>query len=269
MKTVEDAAELNVSQHVSAAEVSDTQAVKEEGESFAVEKRGYAVAMGAIAQFRIMGGCIGLAIVTAIQHSYLCSHLEFLGGDVVEAILQSTSGIATLPTNTQHLVRETYGASYELQMKVLAGMAGAQVLTSLTMWQKKSLCSSLVCVNFYDSDKLGCDRAYFNPAHMDGGTLTILARATGAYDGLEIADLTTTEKLDSEGIGLDASFISVPAIPGEVIVLAGTRLQRIFGKDKVRACVHRVCNPAHMSNSSAVKERLSLAIFCAPPSNFN
>ncbi|KAJ5107923.1 hypothetical protein N7456_004598 [Penicillium angulare] len=120
-------------------------------------------------------------------------------------------------------------------------------------------------VNFYDSDKLDCDRAYFNPAHMDGGTLTILARATEAHDGLEIADLTTTEKLDSEGIGLDASFISVPAISGEVIVLAGTRLQRIFGKDKVRACVHRVCNPVHMSNNSAVKERLSLAIFCAPP----
>ncbi|CRL21688.1 unnamed protein product [Penicillium camemberti] len=87
-------------------------------------------------------------------------------------------------------------------------------------------------VNFYDSDRLGSDRVHFSPAHVDSGILTILVRAAEAHDGLEIADLGTTEKLDSEGIGLDASFIPVPAIPDEVIVFAGTRLQRLLGKGK-------------------------------------
>jgi hypothetical protein len=36
---------------------------------------------------------------------------------------------------------------------------------------------------------------------MDGGTLTILVRGNEDYDGLEVADLESTEKLDSEGIG--------------------------------------------------------------------
>lgn len=119
-------------------------------------------------------------------------------------------------------------------------------------------------VNFYDSDRLGCDRVNFSPAHKDSGTLTILARATEACDGLEIADLGSTEKLNSEDIGLDASFISVPAMPDEVIVFAGTRLQHLLGRSKVRACVHRVRSPTQTSNRCA-HERLSLAIFCGPP----
>ncbi|KAL3458394.1 MFS general substrate transporter [Aspergillus heterothallicus] len=104
---------------------------------FATEKQDHAVAMGAIAQFRILGGSIGLAIVTAIQHSYLRTHLSnFLTGSVVEAVLDSTAVIATLPSDTQAHVRETYGDSYNLQMNVLAGMAGVQLLTSFLMWQK-------------------------------------------------------------------------------------------------------------------------------------
>lgn len=99
-----------------------------------------AVAMGAIAQFRVMGGSIGLAIATAIQHSYIRSHLrQFLTGNVVETLLQSASAISTLPTGAQDLVRETYGVSYNLQMKFLAGTAGAQLLTSLTMWQQNPI----------------------------------------------------------------------------------------------------------------------------------
>lgn len=107
---------------------------------FATEPRDHAVAMGAIAQFRYLGGCIGLAIVTAVQHSYLRSHLtQFLASSTVEALLQSSSAIATLPTDTQELVRETYAASYNLQFKVLAGLSGAQLLTCFMMWQKNPI----------------------------------------------------------------------------------------------------------------------------------
>ncbi|KAF3016010.1 hypothetical protein E8E15_004002 [Penicillium rubens] len=117
-------------------------------------------------------------------------------------------------------------------------------------------------VNFYDSDRLGSDRVFFSPAHMDSSIVTILIRATEERDGLEIADLSTTDKLGSESIGLTASFVSVPAMPDEVIVLAGTRLQRLLGKSKVRACVHRVRSPTQTSNRCIANERLSLAIFC-------
>ncbi|KAJ5088461.1 MFS general substrate transporter [Penicillium angulare] len=107
---------------------------------FALEQRDHAVGMGAITQFRIMGASIGLAICTAIQHSYLRSHLgQFLSGDVVNALLESTSAINKLSTDNQQAVRQTYAASYNLQMQVLAGLAGAQLLTSLLMWQKNPI----------------------------------------------------------------------------------------------------------------------------------
>lgn len=99
-----------------------------------------AIAMGAIAQFRVMGGSIGLAIATAIQHSYIRSHLrQFLAGYVVEDLLQSASAISTLPTSAQDMARGTYAASYNMQMQFLAGTAGAQLLTSVMMWQKNPI----------------------------------------------------------------------------------------------------------------------------------
>jgi hypothetical protein len=79
--------------------------------------------------------CIGLAFVTASQHSYLRSHLtQFLAGNTVEVLLQSASAITTLSTSTQDSVREVYATSYNLQLQVLAGLAGAQLLTCLMMW---------------------------------------------------------------------------------------------------------------------------------------
>ncbi|RAH47084.1 uncharacterized protein BO95DRAFT_493732 [Aspergillus brunneoviolaceus CBS 621.78] len=42
---------------------------------------------GRIAQFRVTGGCIGLAIIKTIHNSYLRSHLtQSLGADVTEAV---------------------------------------------------------------------------------------------------------------------------------------------------------------------------------------
>lgn len=119
-------------------------------------------------------------------------------------------------------------------------------------------------VHFYDSQKLGCDRTHSNPAHKDSGTLTILIRASDESDGLEIADLQSTNKVNSEGITLEACFIPIPAAPDEVIVLAGIRLQRLLGKGKARACVHRVRGPTKTETTIIAKERLSLAIFCGP-----
>ena len=46
---------------------------------------------------------------------------------------------------------------------------------------------------------------------MDSGTVTILFRdPSHGDDMLEVADLTTTGKLDSRGVGMEASFIPVP-----------------------------------------------------------
>lgn len=125
-------------------------------------------------------------------------------------------------------------------------------------------------MHYYDAQRLdhnhdsGAD-ADLSPAHMDSGTVTILLRdPTHGDDMLEVTDLTTTGKLDSKGVGMEASFILVPAISNEVVVLAGTRLQHLLGRERVRACVHRVRCPGRRAVGQDSMSRLSIAIFCAP-----
>ena len=99
-----------------------------------------AVALGSIAQFRVMGGVIGLAIVTAVFNSFVKSKLgQFLSADQIDNLLKATSSITSLPTEMQEVVRGIFADGYNLQMKILAGFAAAQIPSSLVMWQKKQI----------------------------------------------------------------------------------------------------------------------------------
>lgn len=127
--------------------------------------------------------------------------------------------------------------------------------------------SATIGIHYYDSGSLPDFSAHFSPPHIDSGTLTILFRSHDENDGLEIADLETTEKQNSEGVGSEASFIHVPTVGDgapEVVVFAGARLQRLLGRDQVQACVHRVRGPGPESRNDFGVQRWSIAMFCAP-----
>lgn len=128
----------------------------------------------------------------------------------------------------------------------------SQILdTSVPLTGTPFLDSVTVGVHFYNSCDLPHHSAHFSPPpHKDSGTLTILFRSHDENYGLEVADLKTTQKTDSEGVGSDATFIPVPTSGEgitEVVVFAGTRLQNFLERDQVRnqvrACVHRVRSP--------------------------
>ncbi|GAB1210878.1 hypothetical protein APSETT445_009678 [Aspergillus pseudonomiae] len=99
-----------------------------------------AVAMGAVAQFRIMGGSIFLAIVTSVSNEFIQSHLRGLLDDSqLHSVLHSAAAVPMLPPEAQMMVRTVFSESYNLQMKILAGCAGGQALASLLMWQKEQV----------------------------------------------------------------------------------------------------------------------------------
>ncbi|GKZ24445.1 hypothetical protein AbraIFM66951_010463 [Aspergillus brasiliensis] len=107
---------------------------------FTIERRDNAVAMGAITQFRVMGGCIGISVLTAVANGYLQSHLQrWLTPTEMQLVLHSAQSLSHLPASAQSLVRGTFSASYNLQMKILAGFAGGQVLASVLMWQREQI----------------------------------------------------------------------------------------------------------------------------------
>lgn len=96
--------------------------------------------MGAITQVRIMGAVICLAIVTAAFGGFTRSRLaDILSDSQVNSVFSSAGAIASLPPNTQVNVRAIFSDGYDLQVKILAGFAGGQLLSALLVWRKDQI----------------------------------------------------------------------------------------------------------------------------------
>lgn len=99
-----------------------------------------AVAMGSVAQFRGMGGVIGIALTTTLLNGLLRSRLAgFLSQAQINTILQSAKSLSSFPPTTQVMVRQAFAEGFNLQMKVLAGFAAAQIPSTILMWQKEQI----------------------------------------------------------------------------------------------------------------------------------
>ena len=87
-----------------------------------------------------MGGAVGLAIVTSILNSSVSSNLsEFLTPQQVQSLLDTSSALAGFPPDIQAKIQSAFADGYNTQLKVLAGLAAAQLPSSLIMWQKKQI----------------------------------------------------------------------------------------------------------------------------------
>lgn len=102
--------------------------------------RDTAVGNGAMNQFRILGGSLGLSIVTcATSPSLRTQLLEVLTPEQTARVLDRTDQILTLPLATQGLVRERFGNMYNMQMIILIGIAAAQLIVTVLQWQRKAI----------------------------------------------------------------------------------------------------------------------------------
>ncbi|KAK9413398.1 putative Major facilitator superfamily (MFS) profile domain-containing protein [Seiridium unicorne] len=103
-------------------------------------KSGVAVAMGSVTQFRVMGGAIGLAIVTAAFNGLARVRLESLiTPSQLAQLLQYPATIETFPVTIQDAIRVAFAEGYTLQAKILAGLAAGQFPATLLMWQKEQI----------------------------------------------------------------------------------------------------------------------------------
>ncbi|KAF1994393.1 MFS multidrug transporter-like protein [Amniculicola lignicola CBS 123094] len=107
---------------------------------FCVETKDKAVAMGAITQFRVMGEAIGVSIVNTAMHSYLRSELApILTSTELAAILSSAGAIRSMTPFKQEGSLNAMAEGYQLQFRILSGLAGMQIFGSIMMWQKKQI----------------------------------------------------------------------------------------------------------------------------------
>lgn len=97
-----------------------------------------AVAMGSVGQFRYFGGCVGIAVCTNVLNNLVTSRLSsHLSGDQIADVLRLPSSILSLPPTGQSLVRKVYAEGYNQQMRALIAFAGAGLLATLLMWERK------------------------------------------------------------------------------------------------------------------------------------
>lgn len=90
-----------------------------------------ASAQGAVAQARVLGGCIGLSICTVIFNAHVNRDLE---GHLTPAQLQSLhrsplSGLQ-LPDDLRDLVKTVYGRAFSEEIKVMAIVCAVMVVVS-------------------------------------------------------------------------------------------------------------------------------------------
>lgn len=96
--------------------------------------------MGSIGQFRVMGGVIGLAIITTAFNGLVRSQLsDLLSGSELETLLKSPETIVLFTPDTQEIIRTTFAEGYTLQVKILAGLAAGQIPAALLMWEKEQI----------------------------------------------------------------------------------------------------------------------------------
>ena len=95
--------------------------------------------MGAITQFRALGGVVGLAIATNVLNNHVRSGLSaILSQQQLDALLQTSAAIEMLPDALRAAVRSVYAEGYNLQMKVMAGFGAAQIVAVVTMYEKET-----------------------------------------------------------------------------------------------------------------------------------
>jgi len=96
-----------------------------------------AVIASSVVQFRVMGGAVGLAVVTCVANTYIKSHLVGLLTDTeIVAVFESLATISKLPLHVQEIVRSIFARGFILQMKILIGFGVVQFPAVALMWQK-------------------------------------------------------------------------------------------------------------------------------------
>ncbi|KAH8783249.1 putative multidrug resistance protein fnx1, partial [Diaporthe sp. PMI_573] len=102
-----------------------------------VERKDLATGSAAVIQFRFLGGATILSIATAVGNSWV-RHVvsDLLTTEELQGIFRSAATIGDLAAETEYVVRGHFVQSFNLQMRILLGVAVAAVFSSLLMWQK-------------------------------------------------------------------------------------------------------------------------------------
>ena len=95
-------------------------------------QRDRASAQGAIAQARVLGGCIGLSVCTVIFNVHVNKYLEdHLTEEQLKELHRAPLSGLKLPVDLRDLVKHVYGDAFGKEIKGMVVVSGVMVLASL------------------------------------------------------------------------------------------------------------------------------------------
>ena len=93
--------------------------------------------MGAVTQVRVLGGCVGLGIATAVFTVQTAADLNRIFSPAeIAGILSSTSIIGTLPRDQMLEVRKLFGGAFNNELRIMTYVAVGAFAASIATFRK-------------------------------------------------------------------------------------------------------------------------------------
>ncbi|PVH92041.1 MFS multidrug transporter-like protein [Periconia macrospinosa] len=107
---------------------------------FAVEKRDKAVALGALPQFRIVGGVVGVAIATTVMTNHVNTSLQhILTPSQIVSVLRSPQSIQSSSAEVRGPVVFAMASGFRSIMFILCGLSVGQFFASTLIWKRTQI----------------------------------------------------------------------------------------------------------------------------------
>lgn len=99
-----------------------------------VDEKDVAVATGALNMMRTLGGCVGIAICSALHGSMLRKDLtSILNPEQVSLVESSNAYVGSLPVKTRERIGRVFGRSYNRQFQVMLAFSCLNIVIALIL----------------------------------------------------------------------------------------------------------------------------------------
>lgn len=99
-----------------------------------VAEKDLAVGTGALNMVRTLGGCVAVAICSAIQREFLSNRLSaFLSPAQITAVQKSSAYVAQLPDETKSRIGIIFGDSYNRQFRIMLVFTGLNLVVAIIL----------------------------------------------------------------------------------------------------------------------------------------
>ncbi|KAF2792728.1 MFS general substrate transporter [Melanomma pulvis-pyrius CBS 109.77] len=99
-----------------------------------IDEKDVSVGTGALNMARTLGGCVAIAICSALHHSVLRSKLPaFLTSEQIALVEETSAYAAKMPAETRKDLGEVFGDSYNKQFQVMLGFACLNLLVTIVL----------------------------------------------------------------------------------------------------------------------------------------